>query len=358
MEGQQYEEHVPQNEIYRMEFRGDGSTYFRIWIVNVVLTILTFGIFSAWATVRSRKYLYQNTYLAGSNFDYHAEPLQILVGRVIVGALMGLYFFGSHLSIYVPLVAGIIIVVMIPWLVVRSLIFNLSQSSYRGIRFGFSKCYQLSYRRFALAALVSIFTLGLGTPIAMYFLADLKLNNAWLGQRKFSFTAGPELFFKGVYGASAAGGLGMLIFGLVGYFLGRMVFGSLETFGIVTIPQVEPMIGIILGYAGALIIGRTVYDYIVYNGILRALRNEALSGHGGLELSELGWRYLKMGVLSILTLGLYLPWGMMEVLRYKISTTSFDGPEGTLDTFTQRKAESGGAIAEAATTLWDIDIGI
>ena len=36
-------------------FTGSGGEYFRIWIVNVALTVLTFGIYGAWAKVRTRR---------------------------------------------------------------------------------------------------------------------------------------------------------------------------------------------------------------------------------------------------------------------------------------------------------------
>src|SRR6059058_745587 len=37
---------------YRPEFTADPKEYFRIWIVNLALTIVTLGIYSAWAKVR------------------------------------------------------------------------------------------------------------------------------------------------------------------------------------------------------------------------------------------------------------------------------------------------------------------
>ena len=40
------------------EFRGDGAEYFKIWIVNILLTIVTLGIYSAWAKVRNNRYFY------------------------------------------------------------------------------------------------------------------------------------------------------------------------------------------------------------------------------------------------------------------------------------------------------------
>ena len=66
-------------------FTGTGREYFGIWIVNILLTILTLGIYSAWAKVRRTRYFYGNTRLAGASFDYHARPVQILIGRIVVG---------------------------------------------------------------------------------------------------------------------------------------------------------------------------------------------------------------------------------------------------------------------------------
>ena len=50
-------------------FTGTAREYFGIWIVNVLLTIITLGVYSAWAKVRRQRYFYGNTWLAGANFD-------------------------------------------------------------------------------------------------------------------------------------------------------------------------------------------------------------------------------------------------------------------------------------------------
>ena len=66
------------------EFTGRGGEYFRIWIVNILLTLITLGIYSAWATVRKRRYFHGNTLLAGAEFEYLATPMMILKGRLIL----------------------------------------------------------------------------------------------------------------------------------------------------------------------------------------------------------------------------------------------------------------------------------
>ena len=68
-------------------FTGKAGEYFGIWIVNLLLSIVTLGIYSAWAKVRRKKYFYNNTLIDGVGFDYHANPIAILKGRVIAFVL-------------------------------------------------------------------------------------------------------------------------------------------------------------------------------------------------------------------------------------------------------------------------------
>ena len=59
---------VQQHETFT--FTGKGEEYFRIWIVNVCATLLTFGIYSAWAKVRRLQYFYRHTRIAGACCDH------------------------------------------------------------------------------------------------------------------------------------------------------------------------------------------------------------------------------------------------------------------------------------------------
>ena len=56
------------NPHHTFSFTGTGKEYFKIWIVNILLSIVTLGIYSAWAKVRTEKYLHGNTFLNGSSF--------------------------------------------------------------------------------------------------------------------------------------------------------------------------------------------------------------------------------------------------------------------------------------------------
>lgn len=82
---------------HELEFRGTGGEYFRIWIVNLALTLLTLGIYSAWAKVRKLRYFHGNTVLAGSTFGYHGDPIRILKGRAVLAVLLAAYLFAELL---------------------------------------------------------------------------------------------------------------------------------------------------------------------------------------------------------------------------------------------------------------------
>jgi hypothetical protein len=56
-----------------LEFSGSAREYFRIWITNLCLTLLTFGIFSAWAKVRKKRYTYSHTVSVPGPTDPHPQ---------------------------------------------------------------------------------------------------------------------------------------------------------------------------------------------------------------------------------------------------------------------------------------------
>ena len=126
------------SETAPFEFRGKGSEYFRIWIVNLILSIITLGIYSAWAKVRRKQYFYASTRLQGTGFEYLADPIKILKGRIIIAIIAISYSVISNLMPIAGTVLSLLFLLILPWIVVRSISFNNRNSAYRNIRFGFS----------------------------------------------------------------------------------------------------------------------------------------------------------------------------------------------------------------------------
>src|SRR5207344_1860465 len=127
-----------------VEFTATDDEYFRIWIVNLALTVLTLGVYSAWAKVRKRRYFYAHTRIDGESFEYRGRPLAILKGRIIALGLLLIFIVSGNLFPRVSLETATgkaiffaVAVTLGPWLVVRSLKFNAANTAYRNVRLAF-----------------------------------------------------------------------------------------------------------------------------------------------------------------------------------------------------------------------------
>lgn len=170
-------------------FKGKAGEYFGIWIVNLLLSIVTLGIYSAWAKVRRKKYFYNNTFIDGVGFDYHASPIAILKGRIIAVTLFVLY---QVLVGFSPIVAGVLLIaflVALPWIVVRGLTFNARNSSHRGLRFDFDGTYGQAALAFIVYPILIFITLGLALPFVMQRLNQFSFNHHKFGLSRFQMNA-------------------------------------------------------------------------------------------------------------------------------------------------------------------------
>jgi len=119
-------------------FSGSGGEFFKIWIVNVLLGIVTLGIYSAWAKVRTLRYFYGNTSLDGNTFEYLASPIKILIGRLIVFAFFLVYSVVHFFYPLISLLFILLILLLMPWVIRQSLRFRYHYTVWRGVRFAFA----------------------------------------------------------------------------------------------------------------------------------------------------------------------------------------------------------------------------
>lgn len=335
-------------------FTGKGSEYFSIWIVNVALTIVTLGIYSAWAKVRRMQYLYRNTSLAGSSFDYHGNPIAILKGRLIAfGALVG-----SQLSLQIAPLVGVILLIALaiifPWLIKRSLQFKLFNSSYRGLRFAFAGATSGAYRVFLWLTVAASF-LGFLWPYTHHQIKKYQHENSRYGQTPFSFSATPGQYYK-IY--VVAGLLGLALLFLVGVFFGAALMQSMgATDGM---PR--------SGYAFVIPIIFLIVVFVIYQTVIGPFIQA--------RLQNVVWNHTKLGehsflsdvsarklfaitftnfILIVLTLGLFKPFATIRLLRYRLSTIAFV-PHGSLEDFLAGQSQQQSATGEETAEMFDVDI--
>lgn len=191
----------------KVRFVGRAGEFFGIWIVNILLSLVTVGIYSAWAKVRTRQYFYGNTRLGGAAFDYLARPTQILKGRLIAVAVLIVY---SVVSETVPVTEPwltLSLLLFLPWVITRALAFNARMTAHRGLRFNFHGNYWGALFGYLLLPALGVASLGLLLPVGAWFRANYIVSNSVYGVTRFS----QEQSLLAFYGAYARGALLLLV---------------------------------------------------------------------------------------------------------------------------------------------------
>lgn len=342
----------------RFEFTGSGGEYFRIWIVNLLLTILTLGVYSAWAKVRRLKYFSRHTRLAGSVFDYHGSPIAILIGRLIALVLLVIYSLATSVPGPALLVALAVIGLVLPWMLRNSFRFRLRNTSYRGLRFSFRGSLGESYLTFLLFGVLAFVTLYLLAPLFHHRIKAYQHGRAWFGQTPFSFNASIGGFFLTYLAVGA-------VF-LVGAFVLALMFGgTLGALGTVLGPDATPDPALIMPLLAAIFVGFLVLSLLVAPMFQAWIGNRVWNGtrlgehrfECRLRVLPLLWIGLSNFVLIVLSVGLFIPWAAVRMARYRASCMTLL-PAAPLDAFLAATAEEIGAIGEETAEMFDVDIGL
>lgn len=154
---------APRIHVYPLRFTGTGGEYFRIWIVNLLMTLVTLGLYYPWSKVRRLRYFLGHTEIDGRPLDFHADPRRMLRGFLLVSLMMGLYVVAGRVSPTAGAIAGLLVALIWPALMRASLQFRMSQTSWSGLRLAFRGSMWDAYLVFLvpLAMAVGVLCLGL-----------------------------------------------------------------------------------------------------------------------------------------------------------------------------------------------------
>lgn len=365
-----------------LEFRGNTKDYFRIWIVNVALSLVTLGIYSAWATVRTRRYMYSSTTLADTPFEYLARPIPILKGRLLTALVFALYALAGHISKPLQLGAALVVGAFMPWMIVKSLMFRARYSSWRGLRFYFTSDYGGAYQWYLLVyllmgipmILVVVLTAG-GHPVMGLLLAFVAFTGIypwikggqqrWMvehhhfGGKSFRFKADIDNYY-GIYLKAIAVSLGWFLPTalLGGLMIAGMVKGHAQPFN----PKAPPLAYIAAIYAcmAPMYLGVWTYAHVcMTNQLYNHARLGLYSFSSTLQYWPMLALYLTNALAILCTLGLAVPWARIRLAHYRAEHLAIIG-DGDLSDFVRDAFAHGevGATGTEMDSLMGIDIGL
>jgi uncharacterized membrane protein YjgN (DUF898 family) len=180
------------------EFASNWSQWLRLAAINLLLTIVTLGIYRFWARTRERRYLWSATSWGGEPLDYTGQGRELLIGTMLVFVLfllpaalagvtaeiatglgMPMLALGLNLAVYA----------VVAWLwgfaVWRSLRYRLSRTRWSGIRgamAGSATPYAVLHMKMLLLRVV---TLGFASPYASVRLFNARWSDARFGSMAF-----------------------------------------------------------------------------------------------------------------------------------------------------------------------------
>ncbi len=335
-------------------FTGDAREFFRIWVVNTLLTLATLGVYLAWAKVRRKRYFYGHTRVLGHAFDYTARPSGLLVGNIVVLILfLGYAFFGqAYLAVQLATVG--VAAIALPWLIVRALAFNARNTVHRGLRFRFRGTYGMAAVAYVLFTLLSVLSLGLMYPYQVYLRKSLFIDYSRYGDSSFHFE-GEAKGFYGIYlrawGLYFAGVFPLMIA------IGIFIAWQARDLGAVTAPP--EWLNYVVGAAMVLFV--TLAKLYIRARLFNYVWNHTLLDQHRFRATVTCRRLVKIQLVNLLaivgTLGLATPWAMVRKARYLLSCLEFV-PAKSLDTVEAFGRSESSAVGEAAADFFGIDIGL
>lgn len=379
--------------LHTIRFTGSGSEYFRIWIVNLLLTLVTLGLYYPWAKTRKLRYFYGNTIVIGHPLGFHGNPRQMLRGFLLVSLLMVLYGVAGRVSPISGAVAGLILATLWPALLRSSLQFRLSQTSWRGLRFHFTGSLKAAYMVFLNPMLIGVGVMMLSGILMAFLPRDLGKSVVpmvlsgvmvlgslalapymiWrikryqhthyaLGQLQTTFKATYRsvlaIFLKtGLLTLAAATGL-VLVGGLLGSVLGGGQIGTRPD------PRqlqsaVSMMLPVVAGYILLTqVIVAPYFSVHLQNLVWTQTGNRMVRFKSHLRWSDMAGLALKNWLLIMLTFGLYWPFAAVALARARLQAIVIHTRQDPDMLVGQARQACTNATGDLAADLVGIDVGL
>ena len=306
----------------RLTFHGSGGTLFGIYVVNILLTIATFGVYRFWGRVKIRRFLLSQTGFEGDRFAYHGTGKELLLGFVkallFVGlpitALSAVARLSGDKTIHIATQAftSLLVFLFIPIAMIGARRYRLSRTSWRGIRFSFRGQVWAFVKVFVVASILSTLTLTLYYPFFQTRQRGFLVSHSYFGRRPFRFDG-----------------------------RGRDLFGAY----VVALLLLVPTLGIYLFWFNA----RKTRYFWEHTYFETARFRSTMTGGRLMGQTLANWGLL------IVTLGLAWPWVLVRRARFEFAYLTIDGP---LDlTGIIQEPQLATATGDALSSLLGADVG-
>ena len=330
-----------------LQYDGRIGELYRIFLVNLLLSIITIGIYRFWAITRYRRYLWTHFRFQGEPFEYTGRGGELFLGLLMAfGILLGLGALTAALGFALRLINPALgPLALIPFYIIIFIFagaarfsaqrYRLSRTLWCGIRGGMvgsALAYGLRSFLYMLLLPLTLFQLG---PWVQIRLAERRISASRLGSAEFSFRGRARRIYP-IYLATFVGSV--LLFALIA-----------AAVWLVVAPALLPVMGAgkndprLMFAMQRLVIFATIglLAYAVGAGLIASWYWASLTRHiiGNTTLDRLQldslvtgpallWLLVGNALIALFTLGLGLPFVLQRSARFLARTLLVTG---TLD---------------------------
>lgn len=352
---------TPSYRTSTVEFSGKGGEFFGIWIVNILLTIVTLGIYSAWAKVRTQQYFFGHTKVDGHAFRYLATPIQILKGRLLAFAVIAVFSLLTQLIPVFALVFALAAIFVMPWLLVQGIKFNLRMTAYRNVRFGFHGTYGGAFLNFIVFPILAVFTFYLLMPYVLKRMDKFVYENVSFGGRKMQVNTSGGTYYEAAFKAFFATLGAFIVFAIV-----LAIFAGITGLAIPS-GDVSALGGVmaivfgavyILGYVLVIALSQAIYRGIIRNHVFASAELEGVAKFkSSVDVFDYCILLASNYLMIAFSLGLAYPVAKVRHAAYLASLTEVS-VNSEIDNLTDPLKQESSTFLEEAADLYDIDFSL
>ncbi len=352
---------TPSYRTSTVEFSGKGGEFFGIWIVNILLTIVTLGIYSAWAKVRTQQYFFGHTKVDGHAFRYLATPIQILKGRLLAFAVIAVFSLLTQLIPVFALVFALAAIFVMPWLLVQGIKFNLRMTAYRNVRFGFHGTYGGAFLNFIVFPIIAVFTFYLLMPYVLKRMDKFVYENVSFGGRKMQVNTIGGTYYEAVFKAFFATLGAFIVFAIV-----LAIFAGITGLAIPS-GDVSALGGVmaivfgavyILGYVLVIALSQAIYRATIRNHVFASSELEGVAKFkSSVDVFDYCILLASNYLMIAFSLGLAYPVAKVRHAAYLASLTEVS-VNSEIDNLTDPLKQESSTFLEEAADLYDIDFSL
>lgn len=307
---------------FRARFHATGESFALVVLKNLFLTVITLGIYAAWAKTNRRKFLWQNAEFEGQRLVYTGTGREIAVGYAKVFGVYILVVMASELlrklpapmPIVVQFLTTLLFINLIGFAIYASRAYLMRVTRYRGVRLGLDPQGRFLYMRtFGLGWVARILTLGIYGPIVSNRLYGIMTRHSRVGSSYLRYDGTDREAFQ--------------------------IF-------LKSLPWIVLTLGIYFFWYRAEVLK------------FRASHTSFESAVAKYEVSGPDLFKLHIGnlLLLLVTLGLAFPWVVVRSIAFAVDRVSMNG----VIPFAQilERASSGDALGDAAADVLDVDFAM